>query len=152
MVERRGEERVVLLVRLLPPEGRQQAWVYCIYSVYIHTLDLLLYAPLPPPPCCDFGLAALVLSVSFVCLPALVHPLVLCWFSQRGAAIFQEKWATFVFNGFTTFTDNRCIDVSAIKNATTEIVPLVDMFVLLVAYKKQQLVGHRFLQVRVRVI
>ncbi|CAB1113980.1 unnamed protein product [Ectocarpus sp. CCAP 1310/34] len=28
----------------------------------------------------------------------------------RGGAIFQEKWATLVFNDFVTFTSNKCLD------------------------------------------
>ncbi|CAN0052742.1 unnamed protein product, partial [Laminaria digitata] len=30
----------------------------------------------------------------------------------EGGAIYQDKWATFVFNGFVTFTDNLCIENS----------------------------------------
>ncbi|CAN0247193.1 unnamed protein product [Scytosiphon promiscuus] len=31
-------------------------------------------------------------------------------YGGRGGAIYQEKWATIVFNDFVTFTSNKCID------------------------------------------
>lgn len=35
------------------------------------------------------------------------------WFPypQRGGAIYQDEWATFVVSGFATFTENKCCDV-----------------------------------------
>lgn len=47
------------------------------------------------------------------CILWLLFRVLFFWFvwPQRGAAIFQEKWATFVVSGFATFTKNRCVDV-----------------------------------------